>query len=401
MTSDRNNIQSPTVQTALWSRKLQAFAVVALACFLLISLAWPLSVRSFVSQGQIDVDVIKTPTAVSSFKQLLADIVKRHTSVPAISRLATQTQAVISGRSLNELSVDEDFASRFNVRLLKGPQEGIFHLNVSYRGKGTKAENYMVNLLTTNIARDFLASPKAQLGTGKIVALASPPSQESQADHLIAQSDQLNEQAQMIFARLESNAHQGGGSGIEKTGSPFMNVAHSTVPRANTESEIAELKDTVGQLSGLLKESLSTNAGGNEVAFSVRSVSAQPTRPIGGAPKLPQILILSAISGFLASVVTLAYRPFEQRGFENIASVVHKLGVPVVATLGDASETGPQQNQQTPGSWANYIVHFAELALFAITIIAIGFCVVNPEIRSAFADNLFHGFTKIVWMFQN
>jgi len=117
---------------------------------------------------------------------------------------------------------------------------------------------------------------------------------------------------------------------------------------------------------------------------------------------LPQILLLSAISGFLATVVSVAYRPFENKGFENIASVVHKLGVPVVATLGDASEDGHDYGSSSgQAPWANHVVHFAELVLFAVTIIAIGFCVLNPEIRSAFADNLFHGFARIAWMFQN
>ena len=271
-------------------------------------------------------------------------------------------------------------------------------MNVAYRGKGTKAENYMVNLLTTNIARDFLASPLAQLGTGKI--LASPdviPSNDGRASDLIAQSDQLNQQASEIFARLESSGTQ---NGFQRTNaSPFMNVGHSTAQPTNNDQEIAELKNTVGQLSGLVRESINN---GSKVAYSVRDVSAQPSTPVGGVPKFPQILLLSAISGLFAAMVATAYRPFESTGFENIASVVHKLGVPVVATIGDASEDGVNQDTAAGRkSWANYVVHFAELTLFAVTIIAIGFCVVNPEIRSAFADNLFHGFARIAWMFQN
>jgi len=73
-------------------------------------------------------------------------------------------------------------------------------------------------------------------------------------------------------------------------------------------------------------------------------------------------------------VVSIAYRPFENKGFENVASVVAKLGVPVVATLGDASEDDHDYGSftgQVP--WANRVVHFAELTLFAVTIIAIGF----------------------------
>jgi len=368
MTTQQINIQTPTVQKTLWSRRLLAFLVVALASFLLLSLAWPLSVRSYVSHGVIEVDVIKTPAATGWFKQQLAEIVQRHTSDEAVLKLAQEAHAGIQDRALTELAANDDFPSRFGVQLAKGHQEGIFRLNVNYRGKGTKAENYMVNLLTTNIARDFLASPHAQLGTGKILAPTEPAQvSDSQTADLIAQSEQLNQQADEIFARLESSGGQNGKSRFNRTNaSPFMNVGHSTEQPVNTQNEIAELKQTVGRLSGLIQESV-LNRNGSEVAFSVRSVNAEPATPVGGAPKFPQILLLTAISGFLATVVTIGYRPFEARGFENIASVVHKLGVPVVASLGDASEDGRDYGSSS---------------------------------GQASADNLFHGFARIAWMFQ-
>ena len=347
--------------------------------------------------------MIKTPFATGWFKQQLAEIVQRHTSDAAVFSLAKEAHAGIQGRALTELSTNSDFPARFGVQLVKGHEEGIFRLNVAYRGKGSKAENYMVNLLTTNIARDFLASPHAQLGTGKILAPPeSTTSKNDQTIHLIAEAQRLNQDAHEIFARMESGGSQSGGSRFHSTNaSPFMNVGHSTVQPGDSQNEIAELKQTVGQLSGLVQQSV-TNQGGSDIAFSVRSVNAQLPTPVGGAPKLPHILLLSAISGFLASVVTAAYRPFASKGFENIASVVHKLGVPVVATLGDASEDGHDYGSSSgQAPWANHVVRFAELVLFAVTIIAIGFCVLNPEIRSAFADNLFHGFARIAWMFQN
>ena len=380
-----------------------AFLVVALASFLLFSLAWPLSVRNYVSHGVIEVDVIKTPAATGWFKQQLAEIVQRHTSDEAVLKLAQEAHAGIQGRALTQLSTSEDFPSRFGVQLAKGDVEGIFRLNVNYRGKGTRAENYMVNLLTTNIARDFLASPYAQLGTGKILApTESAQASVSQTAELVAQSEQLNQRAHAIVARLESGGSSSSTSRFNTTNaSPFMKVGHSTAQPVDRQNEIAELKQTLGELSGLVQESVA-NGNGSEVAFSVRSVKAEPATPVGGAPKFPHILLLSAVSGFLATVVTIAYRPFETKGFENIASVRRILGVPVVATLGDASEDGRDYGSssgQVP--WANHVVHFAELVLSAVTIIAIGFCVFNPEIRSAFADNLFHGFARIAWMFQN
>jgi len=355
---------------------------VAAASFLLLSLTWPFSVRSYVSRGVIDVDVIRTPVATKWFKQQLGQIVQHHTSDGMVSRLAQQTHDAIPGPALAELSASSDFASRFGVHLAKGNDDGDFRL-------------------TTNIARDFLASPHAKMGTGKLLSpTESGPSSEALKTDLLAQSEQLNQRAGEIFSRLESASSQTSESKFGRTNaSPFLNVAHSSGPVVDTQSEIAELKQTVGKLSGLVEESVSN---GSEIAFSVRKVSAQLPTPVNGSPKLPHIILLSAISGFLATVVTIAFRPLESRGFENIASVVQKLGVPVVATLGDASEDVSNYGSSSgQAPWANRIVSFAELILFALTIVAISFCVLNPEIRAAFADNLFHGFARIAWMFQN
>ena len=404
MTIQQHNIQTAIVQKTLWGRKLLAFLVVAIATFLLLSLAWPLSVRNYVSRGVVEVDVIKTPTATNLFKQQLSQIVQRHTTGDAVSRLAEEADASVKGRTLSELAASDDFPSRFGVRLVKGHEEGIFRLNVTYRGKGTKTENYMVGLMTTNIARDFLASPHAQLGTGKILTpTQSPTSIGQDADDLIAQSEQLNQQALGIVARLETGRSSNGSAGFGSTNaSPFMNVGHSTGRSPDPETEIADLKRTLGQMSHLVREStIAGNQHSGNIAFSVRSVNAQRPTPVGGVPPFRKMLLLAGISSLLATVVTIAYRPFENKGFENIASVVHKLGVPVVATLNDVSKDGHHSEAssgQTP--WANRVVEFAELALFAITIIAIGFCVFNPEIRAAFTDNLFHGFARIAWMFQ-
>ncbi len=402
MTTKLNSIQSSTIQKTLWSRKATAFIVVALACFLLVSLSWPLSVRTHICQGRIEVDVIKTPAAVSSFKRQLTDIVQRHTAPKAVAQLANEVLAISPNRSLKELSTASGFPSRFGVRLNNGDEQGIFRLNVTYRGKGTQSENYMVNLLTTNIARDFLTSPDAQLGTGKIRTPqpASPTPVQTTED----QADHLSERATALLARLESGSQNNSPNRFAKTSAtPFMNVAHSSTRPGNpTSGEIAELKNTIDQLKDLANRSPEIHSAENSVSFSVRSVSAEPIRPINGVPKLPHILLLSGISGLFATLVTIAYRPFENTGFENIASVVQKLGVPVVATLGDTSTDSDSSNSppsQRP--WANHIVQFAELTLFVVTIIAISFCVVNSEIRAAFSDNLYHGFARIAWMFQN
>ena len=376
---------------------MQAFAVVSLAAFLLMSLYWPFTTSGFVNRSNIDIDVVKTPQAVSTFKQQLQTIVARHTSPESVSQLEQTVQQNMTGETLNQLASEPDFSDRFKVNLQKAHEEGIFRLNISYSGQGTYAETYMLNLMTSNIARDFLASPGAAMGTGTIKV----PDASSSED-LVAQSAELTAKAYSMIDNL--NAVSNANPNMDNTSSTsFMNVSHSrqTADSTVATAESAEkLRETVGQLSTLVQDANQRAASSGGVAFSIREVQAKPMTPIGAVPSFPNMVMLATLAGMLGTIVTVAYRPFDDRGFENVDSISSKLGVPVLATIPKQYPGGshPSENNETP--FANRLVGYAELALFAITIVVIGFCILNPNIRQAFAENLYHGFARIFWIFR-
>ena len=396
------SIKTSTVQRKIWMRKLQAFVVVALAVFLIVSLIWPLSVNRFMSKGQIEIEVAKTPQAQDALQTLLTNVLPRHTSPDALAQLADHVLSQVPSNALTNLSQTPDFATRFGAQLQRSPTNGKFSLDVTYQGNGTQAENFLTHLLTTNIARDLLASPHAQLGTGKPInrAVYSRVIDENEA---ATQSLQLSQQATFLLTRIDSQLNGRSPStqdGRSTSNSPFHSASHRTqsLPENTTGQDITALKETVSELSNLVKEA-GNGPGFMPVSFSVTSVKGRTMQPVNGAPKLPHMVLLSLFSVLIAATVAAAYHPLEDKGFHNIDHVTNKLGVPVVATLGDASQkTNPEESWfDTP--LANQVVHVAEITLFAITVIAASFCIFNPDIRAAFANNIYHGFARIFWMF--
>ena len=385
-------------------RKLQAFVIVALAVFLITSLIWPLSVDRFMSKGQIEIEVAKTPQAQDALQTLLDNVLPRHTSPEALTELADHVLSQVPSTSLTNLSQSPDFATRFGAQLQPGSTAGKLHLDVTYQGNGTQAENFLTHLLTTNIARDVLASPHAQLGTGKPInrAVYSRPIDE---DEVATQSLQLSQQATFLLSRIDSQINSGSQSTQQRlatTSSPFRSASHrsQSMPENTTGQDITELKETVAELSNLVKQA-SSSVVSAPVAFSVTSVRGRTMQPVNGTPEMPHIFLLSLISGLSAGLVATAYRPLEAKGFYNVDHVTNKLGVPVVATIGDVSQETNGEESWFDTPLANQVVHVAELTLFAITIVVASFCIINPGIRSAFANNIYHGFARIFWMFTN
>ena len=394
MTQHSQNYDSKILQTTRWRKSIQAFAVVSLAAFLLMSLYWPMSVSGFVNQSSIDIDVVKTPQAVSTFKKQLQTVVARNTSPEAVSQLVRAVQQTMTGETLKQLASESDFSSRINVNLLKAHEEGIFRLAICYSGQGTHAESYLLNLLTTNIARDFLASPGAAMGTGTIKV----PDASSNQD-LIARSAELTAKAYGMIDNIAATHNENSGMGATSS-TPFMNVSHSRSKTDTSADSVDELRETVDQLSTLVQDA-NRQASNGGVAFSIREVKGKAMAPIGAVPGGPYILMLAVVAGMLGTIVTVAYRPFDERGFENIDSLSSKLGVPVLATIQKqlSGDSHPADNPESK-PLANKLVGYAELTLFAITIVVIGFCIINPGIRQAFAENLYHGFARIFWMFR-
>jgi len=390
--------ETPTIQKMLWRKRWQAFAVVSLASFLLCSMVWPLATRGYKSRAEIEVDVAKYPAAVEQFKTILDDVVLRNLSENSLKQTIDQVRSDMPSRVLDRLAQSPSARPLFEVSMAPKGDTGLFVLNVQYSGRGTAEENHLLNILTTNVARDFLANPLASIGTGQKQAHGQVLSQE-----FLETAEILKQNANQAIANIENEVAQGnyGGQGSD---TPFMTASspsgYPVSTNSNATSELGNLRQTVQEMSSMIQQAQYQQSSATGAVFSVREVRAKPMKPIGCDPTWPGITLLGLLSCLLGAAVAVNFHPFQEKGFESVGSLTSRLGIPVAATL-NSRMSADEVNDTGDSPWANLVVSYAELFLFAITIVVLGFCLINPEIREAFTDNLFHGFSRIFWMFRN
>ena len=385
------------MKRVLRRKRWQSFAVVSLATFLLTSMIWPLATRGYRSRAAIEVDVAKYPAAVEQFRTVLDDVVHRNLSENALKRVIAQVRTQMPCKTMDKIATLDSIRPLLEVTMSPRGDTGIYSLDLQYSGKGTAAENHLLNILTTNVARDFLSNPLASMGTG--------PKRRGEVltQDFLATAQSLKQTADETIAGLErgSFADDSSRSG---SGAPFMTASSqsrypSTADAAPTE-DLGRLRETVEELTSMVEHAHNQNSSTNGAIFAVRQVRSKSMEPIGCEPKWPNLILLGLLSSLVGAAVAFNFRPFEQKGFESVGSIASKIGVPVAATLN--SRLSAEDKRDIPVShWANSVVGYCELFLFAITLIVLGFCFINSEIREAFTDNLFHGFSRIFWMFRN
>ena len=395
---------TPTIQKMLWRKRWQAFAVVSLASFLLISMIWPLATRGYKSRAEIEVDVAKYPAAVEQFKSILDTVVLRNLSENALKRTVNEVRTDMPGKVIERLSQTPSVRPMFEVSMAPQADNGTFVLKVQYSGKGTKAENHLLNLITTNVARDFLANPLASMGTGPKRNIQNGGQNAEIDNHQrLANAQALRQDANQTIANLERNV-LGTGNVAQGSDSPFMTASSQRqIPSSadsNASVELGKLRQTVQELTSMVEHAHDQQSSTNGAIFSVREVRSRSMVPIGCNPKWPSLILLGIFSSLLGMAVAFNFHPFQEKGFQSVSSIASHLGIPVAATL-NSELSAEQTDEQDSSPWANIVVNYAELFLFAITIIVLGFCLINSEIREAFTDNLFHGFSRIFWMFRN
>ena len=404
MSDTRSIKDTPTIQKMLWRKRWQAFAVVSLASFLLISMIWPLATRGYKSRAQIEVDVAKYPAAVDQFKSILDAVVIKNLSENALKRTIEEVRSDMPSRIIDKLSQTPSIRPMFEVSMAPQDDKGSFVLNVQYSGKGTKAENHLLNIITTNVARDFLANPLASMGTGPNRSIhTNQKDGESLNYERLANAQTLRRHAEETIANLEQNV-LGTGNVAEGSDSPFMTASsrqqYPSSVDSNASVELGKLRQTVQELTLMIEETHDQQSSTNGAIFSVREVRSKSMEPIGCNPKWASLILLGIFSSLVGVAVALNFHPFEDKGFSNVGSIATHLGIPVAATLSSELSVNETVDDET-SPWANTIVSYSELFLFAITIIVLGFCLINSDIREAFTDNLFHGFSRIFWMFRN
>ncbi len=389
--------ETDVIKRVLRRKRWQSFAVVSLATFLLASMIWPLATRGYRSRAAIDIDVAKYPAAVDQFKSVLDEVIHRNLSENALKRVISDVRSKMPGKVIDKLAALDSIRPMIEISMTPRGENGLYGLDLQYSGRGTAAESHLLNVLTTNVARDFLANPLASIGTG------TKRANEAATQELLITANTLKQNADQAIAGLERTMFQTRSTNGANT-SPFMTASSEKRYSNSADSDPAQdlqlLRDSVEELASMVEQSNNQHSTTNGAIFSVREVRSKSMQPIGCDPKWPNLILLGLLSSLFGAAVAFNFRPFEQKGFESVASIPSKLGIPIAATLN--SRLSAKDPEDAPAShWANTVVSFSELFLFAATLIVLGFCFINTEIREAFSDNLFHGFSRIFWMFRN
>ena len=410
--------------------------------------------------------------ASQEFEKLLGEVVKRHTSVEALSEIA-QRHGMLDGlQGVSVSDLGQRIQERLDVVLLDDPYNSKHQVvrvgvqGIGFDGKATDKEKFFVNMLATTLAKDFMNSPLAgilptdPLPTNDIELLqeryaaieshansllaqmksnledASEPFGERNGGQILAMSPSNDGQLQLTLNSLQKQrnriASSSGDSMLELTAideqigdlrdqvplhsptqqrSAFKMASHSIrrdVAPNTVDGLVDSLRGTIDDLANVAAEACNAaeTASRTTPAFSVLGVQARPARPVGAIPTGRQMMLLLLASTVFAAIVSAAYRPFAQRGFESVEEVGKKLNLPVIATLGNGkrgSSNGSANQLGSSGSRtpvSNQIVSASKWILFCGLMLTIGFCLVNADIRSAFWVSPFHGLAQIVWTLQ-
>jgi len=449
-------------------RKQMAFLIVAAATFFCLSLLWPISTKSWRSESEIALSLIKRQGSAEEFKSLLNQVVKRHTSVESITRSLDLNGMGIEAQDITTAQIAEKVQERLRIDLVdKSLDPNQLRVRVKLEGAATEKENYYVNMLATTIAQDFMISPLAGIMPADAAPISDIESLQRRHTEIEARANQLLTQiesnlrnaanemaestpgslelemddtsngpsaAEIKLAELKSQreriAFSDGDSILElsaidqqiddayrelegenssKSKSPFHMASHTLTRVAAGESltmSLRSLHDAIGDLANVAAEACVAAESASRVrpAFTIDSVKGRPPVPVGGIPRSRELLFLVLASTLFATIVSLSYHPFAEKGFESVEHVGKKLKLPIITTLESQHQfedvTGPgipaeSAKAEAPGS--NQVVSICKWILFCSLMLTIGFCLVNSDIREGFMVSPFHGFAQIAW----
>lgn len=395
-------------------RQAMAFVMTACASFLLIALMWPLSVSGFRSQTRIAVRVGETAGAQQEFQNLLAAAIRQQTTDDELKSLAETVAQRIEVTNADFKTIDVEKIKRsISVRALPGTTLDTMQVDFGFAGNGTSDEKVFVQLLTDELSRSMLSiADGSDLDSSLAIESVSGTELRQQVDQLQWLVSQIENDLSEVKNAIEAIPNG------TQPNNPFRSASHSSnLPNhsdADSTAAMTEIRDAISaidiatirqQLNHLQTISESMVAPPNNFGSAEQSLTGTPrsvvtsirTVPIGGLPDRSQLVLIGIFSAVVGSVVAVNYSAFADRGFANVSRIVTRLGLPVVATL-PADRNGVMNREQPKLPLANRVVHVAKLLLLAIVVLALGFCLINSEVRAAFIENPFYGFSRIAWV---
>lgn len=381
-------------------QKCFAFVITACSGFVLLLLLWPISVRGFSSNTQVLVSIGDSENSQQQSRRLLSETIRQHTSSDSLTQLIEQVRAEtgLYNDELADMNLDSIRRS-LSIQVTPTQSKDRVHLEFAYHGNGTADERAMVELLASGMTHDLSSSMRRSGNEVAIMASGSNPRLRQKINNLEELVSQIESELSMVQESVSELA--------QRDASPFHNASHTSTAPATLEQinqrissiDVDSVRRAISELkSNSSQRDLLADGRQNSVTCRIR------TEPIGGVPRLTDLIWIGIFSLVVGSIIAVNYRPFDGRGFENVSQVASILKIPVLTALPKAMDPvsfGNEESTQSPTThWANQVVVFAKLLLLGLVVLTIGFCLVNESVRTAFLHNPLHGFARMVWMFS-
>jgi sarcosine oxidase gamma subunit len=363
-----------------------------------------LNFQGFRSEALIDLDgrgeVSRSQLVNGQLPPVVNQVLQRDTLISTLAQLEQADSLVsqfLTSGDLNRVS------SRLSIGFRNATASRSAQLRVAFDGDGLPDELRFVESIAEQIAQ-HLAGTQIDSATrpsdrNNVPAQLTTYQSLDRAKWLVDQIEEGISAAKDQTVQLVEQAPS-----VEPT-SAMHNVSHVRVVSGRDVNSLHQTLDSVdlASLKGVIGQIQQAPAHKNAADLTVTGLA---TKPIGAIPPTGSILLLTMMSLLAGSVIAWNIHPFSEPGFQNADEVADRLGVPIVAMLPasrqtvDHSATSCTANEPShQTNWANQMVGLASAIVTALGVLLGGFWLLYPTVREGFADSVWHGLARIVWIF--
>lgn len=390
-----------TSSVAIWRNRIFPFLGVFVATFLLVALQWPANSPGVRATASVDfclphnVDSL-SQTEIENFKRVVGNQVSSQLSGQNFESLIWQTKRtgeIVS--SAIEYFDHETISENIGLGFTFQPDCG--QLLIEYVCEGEPDQIRFLQLVAQQVATSI---------DNLILSMDNGVVFDSKLD--IQKFDRaiwLANQIQADLGEIRTRGATHDQASIESK-NPY---AFASARRISSDSMPSELPNTSGNhinsidansLLSVLDEikTQATSPDLNDATFSVLKVNLIRSEAINATPD--RLAIVGMI--MLAGVVTGLVAVFHSVSIPStsVQELSQSLGIPVVAVLPTVAETN--QTNASGGitsTLAKSIMVASKMFLVVVTVVVIGFVILDSSIRMSFFQNPFDGLAKIFAVF--
>ena len=341
-----------------------------------------------------EIDLLKSAIAREVSSQLAGE---------NFDSLIQQTQ--VAGKVVSSvIEFSDREAITENVELGFAFQGGSGRLQIEYVCRGREDQLRFLQILGQRMATsidDIVLTPNGGVIAGDQV-------NQEKFDRAIWLANQIQSDLNQI--RNEHNNSSNYSQARNSRNSPyaFASTTHVTTEQASTSQPImADALDSidVNSLSGLLTEIKSESIAPDATGETLSVLRVDPVRvwAVNATPDRWAVVGLLAmaglVSGFFALYQFPSPQPFIERATD-VETLSQTLGIPVVAVLTTDQKPQPKfMSVEFFSAVASTLLVVSKYFLIAITVVVVGFALIDSSIRESLLQNPFDGVAGIFRVF--